>query len=264
MIVEVMVALIVVGAAMVLFVRYQGGKGLSASEQQDMRESTQKLKAELERSGNEIIQRMGSHVEQLERLIRETEEKTDLVNRRIAELQALRQGIQQQLAEGRIFQQQLAEQYRLCQNAYQQMGTYLQMSARQARPAPMAEPAPPSVWDRPAAPAPPYGQTEVPSFSQLLHESMERDPDRGEDSQDLYEPSAEARQMAQQMAERRHSAEASAGVATDHEASNKRASDKARYLLREGRSVEEVSRETGMGRGAVELLRQIVQHQLET
>ncbi|MBQ7477791.1 MAG: hypothetical protein IJT01_02680, partial [Selenomonadaceae bacterium] len=137
MVVEIMGLLIIAGVVMVLFVRWQSNKQQKPMrEYQDMQISTEKLRRELERSGDEIIQRMGSHVNQLEKLVRETDEKSDALHRRMAELRALQQGMQQQIAEGRVLQQQLLEQQRQCQQAYQQMSMHPVMTA-----APMQFPA---------------------------------------------------------------------------------------------------------------------------
>ena len=261
MVVEVMGLLIVAGAVLVLFVRYQSRKSQQqVLEQKDMEDSTERLKQELERSGDAIIQRIGSHVDRLEHMVRETDEKEDLLARRIAELQGLRQGIQQQLAEGRLLQQRLAEQYQQDQQLYQQnQQLYRQMSATQAammaqRPAPPAE-APP-VWSRPPEVQRRPAEEAPPSFSQILHDSMERGAQEDPQIQDVYEPSPEAHRMAQQGAD---SGEAPGNA----EAPGSNAANRARAFLMEGYSIEDVSRETGMGRGAIELLQQMVQHQLE-
>ena len=263
MIVEVMGALIIVGVAMVLYVRYQGAKNQQpAREQQEheMWDSTERLKAELERSGNEIIQRMGTHVSQLEKLIHETDEKTDMLNRRMAELQAVRQGIQQQLAEGRVFQQQLSEQYLQCQQVCQQMEAAYQRMSMPVRMPPVAEfPASHSFSAQPLqtggiAPDP---QPPPQSFSQILQDSMERGEEQASMPQDVYEPSPEARQ-AQMDA---HNVGEGQKESSGEGSLNENVAAKARALLMAGHSVEEVSRETGMGRGAVELLRQMVQRQ---
>lgn len=254
MVVEVMGLLIVAGAVLVLFVRYQGRKRQQpVLEQKDVEDSTERLRQELERSGDAIIQRIGSHVDRLERMVRETDEKEDLLARRIAELQGLRQGIQQQLAEGRLLQQRLAEQYQQNQQLYQQMSAR-QAAMAQQRPAvpvevPLAWTQPPEVQRRPAEEPP-------PSFSQILHDSMERGAQEDPQIQDVYEPSPEARRMAQQ-------AEAPKEAPGNAEEPGSNAANRARAFLMEGYSIEDVSRETGMGRGAIELLQQMVQHQMD-
>ncbi|MBR3458003.1 MAG: hypothetical protein IKH16_07610 [Selenomonadaceae bacterium] len=254
MVVEVMGLLIVAGAVLVFFVRYQGRKSQQpVLDQKDMEDSTERLRQELERSGDAIIQRIGSHVDRLEHMVRETDEKEDLLARRIAELQGLRQGIQQQLAEGRLLQQRLAEQYQQNQQLYQQMSARQAAMAqqRQAVPAevPLAWTQPPEVQRRPTEEAP-------PSFSQILHDSMERGAQEDPQIQDVYEPSPEARRMAQQ-------AEDSKDAPGNAEEPGGNAANRARAFLMEGYSIEDVSRETGMGRGAIELLQQMVQHQMD-
>lgn len=263
MVMEVMGALIVLGVLMVALVRYQSGRQQElAAEHQEIRESTAKLRKELERSGNEIIQRMGARVTQLEGLIREADEQSEMLNRRLAEVQAIRQNLQQQLVEGHVLHQQLLEQQRQCQQAYQQM------EALWVRNIPT-----PSY----AAESRPLRNVTVPSleepqssFSQILRESMEGDGRISATPVDVYEPSPDARRPLQPPVDDereelgQESSEPDAGIRLDSPVGdpvNDTAANRAKFLLSEGRSVEDVSKETGIGRGAIELLRQMVQRQ---
>ena len=269
MIAEIMGALIVLGVLMVVLVRYQSGRQTDLSaEHQDMRESTEKLRKELERSGNEIIQRLGTHVNQLESLIRQADEQSELLNRRMAEIQAIRQNIQQQLAEGHVLQQQLLEQQRQCQHTFQQMEA-LWVRGNLPHPIHATESKSLRSATNPSLEAPPPPE----SFSQMLHESLGGDAGIPAWSKNAYEPVPDAHQLVSQptLGEQGVEPDQEEPVGEDAlgnalgtpDPINSSIANRARLLLREGYSVETVSKETGMGRGAIELLRQIVQRQTD-
>lgn len=251
MVVEVMGLLIVVGAVMVLIVRFQGNRQQRPErERAELMGSMESLRKEMDRSSNEAIQRMGNHVNQFGRLIHEAEERSEELRRHMDELRMLQQGIQRQMAEARSLQQNLSEQQRQCQQAYQQMSahSFVQRNPAQAAFQGEVSAAPPQFAEAPQGP----DAAEPESFSQILKDSMER----GEAEawpRDVYEPSSEARQVTAQMFPDGHGEDGEKG-----EASAEDASARARALLLSGRPVEEVARETGMGRGAIELLWQML------
>ena len=271
MIVEIMGLLIVLGAAMVLFVRFQGNRQQRpVQEQRELQETLERLKREMDRSSNEAIQRMGGHVNQFERLIRAADEASDALERRMSDLRMLQKGIEQQMAEGNALQQRLVEQQRQCQQAYQQMAMHPFLhAATMQMPSmvelPMAQPVQGTVVDA----VPPPGTEENRSFSSILQDSIERGEAAQQWPTDVYEPSGETYRGTQpqsspepgRVAAPRQTALPDGGVDVGVP-DDDNAAERARALLRDGHSVEEVSRETGMGRGAVELLRQMVQHQM--
>ena len=74
MVPEILGFLIIAGALLVLVVRYisQRQKGVDTEE---LRESTEQLKAELTRSADAVIARMGNHIQHLESLLRQADER---------------------------------------------------------------------------------------------------------------------------------------------------------------------------------------------
>ena len=74
MVPEILGFLIIAGALLVLVVRFisQRQKGVDTEE---LRESTEQLKAELTRSADAVIARMGNHIQHLENLLRQADER---------------------------------------------------------------------------------------------------------------------------------------------------------------------------------------------
>lgn len=258
MVVEVMGLLIVIGVVLVLIVRFQGNRQLQP-EREELMNSMESLKQEMDRSSKETIQRMGNHVNQFGRLIHEADERSEELHQRMDELRILQKEIQRQVAEARSLQQSLSEQQRQCQQAYQQMA---------AQPLAQANPMQvsaihdiPSVQPQYIEDAQAVEVSEPESFSQILRDSMERE-NAEQWPKDVYEPSPEARQTRVQMLSNGQQSERAVETLPDSrkrgEAPVEDTSARARALLRSGRSVEEVARETGMGRGAVALLWQMV------
>ena len=238
MIVEVMGVLIFVGMAMIFFVRRQGEKQPVREQREDLKASVEILRQEMQRSGDEVIQRLGGHVEHLEQLIREADEKTHEMDLKMVELQGAQQSLNRQLAEGRALQQHLTLQQQQCQMVYQQMMTMPQMMR------PMLPQQAETRMER----------VDQKQFSEVLNETI-RQGEMDAWPQDVYEPSNV------HMTEDVMTASVEEAVPVQEALPVDGVSARARALLRDGHSVEEVSKETGLGKGAVELLRQMVQHQ---
>ena len=109
MITEFMAGLILAGLLLIVIARIRTGRK-AAEEERVMGEATGNLKQELERTGSEIIDRMGTHVSRLENLIYEAEEKTGELQGQMAEMGRLQQTIQQQLGEEKSLSAQLNAQ----------------------------------------------------------------------------------------------------------------------------------------------------------
>ncbi len=122
---EVFGALIVVGAALFFGVRFfLRRKEKDKEDMEDMRVSTEKLKEELGKSADTVIERMGIHVKHLEKLLAEADAKNaELTNR-------LRKSRQERL-----------EMEELCDRA-----ALLLKKEQQQREAQAAVPAPPPVY----------------------------------------------------------------------------------------------------------------------
>ena len=105
-----MALLILVGAALVGLSKFlQWRKQLpyrQKEEQEDIERSTLQFKQELERSGSEIIGRLGEHVERLEALIREADRRANTLDHRLTELHTLSQSLDAQTEELRAAEQE--------------------------------------------------------------------------------------------------------------------------------------------------------------
>ena len=90
MITEVMALLIAVGAIMIFIVWNQSKRRQQkAEERREVEQTTGKLKQELEKTANEVINRMESHVSNLEDLLDESENNRTVLEGRVAELKKL-------------------------------------------------------------------------------------------------------------------------------------------------------------------------------
>ncbi|WP_297568911.1 hypothetical protein [uncultured Anaerovibrio sp.] len=85
---EILGFIIIVGAVIVLLARRQMQKADEDVEALEI--SADKLRRELEQSADEIIGRMAGHIDHLEKLLREADYKTDILERRIGEAENLR------------------------------------------------------------------------------------------------------------------------------------------------------------------------------
>lgn len=82
---EVLGFFIIVGALIILIVRrdlWQGGKA------DEVEEAALKVRFEMEHSADEIIARMGTHIDHLEKLVAEADERAALLSRQIEELRS--------------------------------------------------------------------------------------------------------------------------------------------------------------------------------
>lgn len=102
MIIELMILLIVVGAAIV-FVAWSNTRKRKQDvyERREVEESTGKLKQELERTANEIIGRMENHVTHLEKVLDESERNRTQLEGRVTEMKKLLKRGESQASEMR-------------------------------------------------------------------------------------------------------------------------------------------------------------------
>ena len=100
MVTEVLGLMIAVGAILVFGVRYLNNRQAQAQElQEDMQQSTRRLKAELERSGDAVVKRLGSHVAHLENLIREADARNAELARSLSESHRMEEDFRRQLKD---------------------------------------------------------------------------------------------------------------------------------------------------------------------
>ena len=230
-----MALLILVGAALVGLSKFlQWRKQLpyrQKEEQEDIERSTLQFKQELERSGSEIIGRLGEHVERLEALIREADRRADTLDHRLTELHTLSQSLDAQTEE-------------------------LRAAAAGAAAA------------RGAALPAPVERVDADDFTSVLRHSIARDEERqleGRTAPATYRSSSEAIQHAAHLAQAVHPKEAEDTTAPQGEESVQDTSASAahvRALLLAGWSPADVARETGVGRGAIELMQEMMRRQL--
>ncbi len=312
-----MALLILVGAGLVFLAKYIARRKAAPQRAQeaheDMARSTEQLKRELERSGQEIVKRMGGHVERLEALIAESDRRADSLDAQLTELHTLSQTIDKEIDELRAAEQDARREQQL---ASQLLGELRAAAAgatamRQAMPVPQR--------------TAPIERVDVQDFTSVLERSIARDEARQGGAAPAYVPTAEAvhaaadalqtmqgRSQAQSLSEQAHPHEAvlqdeavseqrdeaekitkeevpvsstqgsDEKLAAEEEAESKDSSQvpsepqdaedeasegassaaRVRALLLSGWSVEDVARETGMGKGAIELMQEMIRRQI--
>jgi len=317
----IMALLILVGAGLVFFAKYIARRKAAPQDarnaHEDMARSTEQFKHELERSGQEIVKRMGGHVERLEALISESDRRSDSLDAQLTELHTLSQTIDKEIDELRAAEQDARREQQL---ASQLLGELRAAAAgatamRQAMPVPQR--------------TAPIERVDVQDFTSVLERSIARDEARQGGAPPAYVPTAEAvhaaadalqtmqgRSQAQSLSEQAQThahavmpkaAEAPASdprpevsakvpvpsaapahpsadeeeirpvdeadaAEPDDEAeegpedadASEGASSAARVraLLLSGWTVEDVARETGMGKGAIELMQEMIRRQI--
>lgn len=161
-----MALLILVGAALVGLSKFlQWRKQLpyrQKEEQEDIERSTLQFKQELERSGSEIIGRLGEHVERLEALIREADRRADTLDHRLTELHTLSQSLDAQTEELRAAEQEARREQ---QFVSQLMGELRAAAAGAAAARGAALPAP-------------VERVDADDFTSVLRHSIARDEER--------------------------------------------------------------------------------------
>ena len=269
MVTELLGALIFVGAVLVFVGRYYAQR--RAKPEQDRKElveSTGRLKEELSRSADAVIARMGEHVEQLEAMLREADAKNAVFEALLREADESRKTLEMCLKDAQETAQQLRE--------------YQSEAARRA-PLHLVERAlhsPAATYEGGAAQDALRADSamerqDAVEFAAVLQSSIERDAqETGE--RDRKEPIEETPSYAPQTSvqEEMRPIAAEGFPAPDTETEERAfepsaaepreatVADKARALLLSGVPVEEVSRQTGMGKGAVELVRELSRRQL--
>ena len=282
MVTEVLGLMIAVGAILVFGVRYLNNRQAQAQElQEDMQQSTRRLKAELERSGDAVVKRLGSHVAHLENLIREADARNAELVRSLSESHRMEEDFRRQLKDmERNLEDVRAENRRLSEARENQLRQEEELSRQRQAMQQQQE------VERQAASAP--QRIDALDFAQVLQNSIQRGAaeEAAASAQSLIgEPHQEVPQEGQPLV----NAQQAAGLAEAMtnwepapeelfkepdkvEAASTRphpgptpdtAAAKARAMLLSGYSIEEVSRDTGLGKRAVELVREMSRHELE-
>lgn len=271
MVTEILGLLIIVGAGIVFLVRWQMHRTQRPKlEQREMQVSTARLKEELQRSGDAIVNRMSTHVSQLEKLIKDADERAAQLDSRIAACRRLEAELELRSAELLQRAQQTVASARIAASAARQPLSQPTMQSQTAAPAPDMLGHAVSMAER----------VDAEDFAQVLHDSMQREeaqvelPTAAEVMADAATPPAEqtapttqaamqqVTDVAEAVSEPLPMAEATAAEpeADGQEEPGTSAATRARALLLAGYSIEDTMRETGLGQGAVQLIQEMNRH----
>ena len=269
-------------------------------ERENLVVSTERLKEELSRSADVIVARMEEHVEQLDGMLQEADAKNSVFEALLRESEENRKALEASLQAARETVQKLREQQEASAAQIRSMERVVQ--ALPAQGVPFVPPPPPIPMGAAAtyeggAPAAESAPTvtereDAAEFAAVLQNSIERDAVGEETSKTPLAstigqvreaekivpppsvPALEAKGAEALTAPRgikpapvgaeaqvppRMEAPAPKTAEGPHEATT---ADRARALLLSGIPVEEVSRQTGMGKGAVELVKEMSRRQL--
>lgn len=230
MITELMIILIVVGAV-IIFIAWTSARRRKNDddERRDAEESTEKFKQDLEKTANEIIGRMETQAARLEKLLNESEKSRTQLEGRIAELKKLSRKIDEQSIDLRNLTARVNSKF---DNVEQRQ------PARQPVKSPITPP--------PISITPP-----TQNFSKILEQSM-TEPAPPKRSEQLTK-AAPVRKISEMPAKL---------TPAQSEFENSGDSAVVREMLMDGLTVEEIAKETGLGRGAVLLIQQMMRRKV--
>ncbi|MGM9539423.1 hypothetical protein [Anaerovibrio sp.] len=258
---EILGFIIIAGAVIVLAARHQLNK--AEDDPEVLEAATGRLRYELEQSADEIISRMTGHIDRLERLLREADYKSELLEERIRQLEAL-----QRTQEAAGYQHRSG-------GFRQEEGDYL--TVRAAADAAMASGAPTSAQSPQAA----YG---MPAMSAADRRAWELIREASMELEAQYEAQSNTMQDVQQSDALQQAVDIQSGnldsyvsgaqvedavhdtgYVYDEEGglNTEVAAAQARQLLAEGYELEEIARATGLGIGAVQLIKQLEARQAQ-
>ena len=261
---EILGFIIIAGAVIVLVARHQLSR--AEDEPEVLEAATGRLRYELEQSADEIISRMTEHVDRLERLLREADYKAEVLQERIRQLEAL------QGAQG-MHGMEAGTAYQPLSGAERQGVDYL--TARAAADASAAN----VNASAGAASVREPGGYGMPSMSESDRRAWELIREASMELEAQYEAQSNAMQSAQQsdalqqavdiqtgnldsyVSGSSYAAETAdePGYAYDEEKGfdTEAAARQARQLLAQGFEVDDIAKATGLGIGAVHLIRQM-------
>lgn len=271
MITELMIILIVVGAVIV-FIAWTSARRRKRDEDErrDAEESTEKFKQDLEKTANEIIGRMETQAARLEKLLDDSERSRTQLEGRLAELRKIFKKTDSQSAEIKdlltrlddaaadvdavrrqinMFEQRISAAFTTVNSARQPLKSSLpQVNAvRTPQPVLRTPPAPDNfakVLEQSMNESAPAGKTEALAMRQMFDNSTD-EISQSKRSEQLADPTPEIPPVQEDLTE----------IAGDTAA--------IREMLLAGMTVEDIAKETGLGRGAILLVQQMMRHQLE-
>ncbi len=261
---EILGFIIIAGAVIVLVARHQLSR--AEDDPEVLEAATGRLRYELEQSADEIISRMTEHVDRLERLLREADYKAEVLQERIRQLEAL------QGAQG-MHGMEAGAAYQPLSGAERQGVDYL--TARAAADASAAN----VNASAGAASVREPGGYGMPSMSESDRRAWELIREASMELEAQYEAQSNAMQSAQQSDALQQAVDIQAGnldsyvsgssyaaetadepgYAYDEEKGldTEAAARQARQMLAQGFEVDDIARATGLGIGAVQLIRQM-------
>lgn len=230
MITELMIILIVVGAV-IIFIAWTSARRRKNDddERRDAEESTEKFKQDLEKTANEIIGRMETQAARLEKLLNESEKSRTQLEGRIAELKKLSRKIDEQSIDLRNLTARVNSKF---DNVEQRQ------PARQPVKSPITPP--------PISITPP-----TQNFSKILEQSMTEPA-----------PPKRSEQLTKAAPVRKSSEMPAKLTPAQSEFENSGDSAVVREMLMDGLTVEEIAKETGLGRGAILLIQQMMRRKV--
>ena len=261
---EILGFIIIAGAVIVLVARHQLSR--AEDDPEVLEAATGRLRYELEEAADEIISRMTEHVDRLERLLREADYKAEVLQERIRQLEAL------QGAQG-MHGMEAGAAYQPLSGAERQGVDYLTVrAAADASAANVNASAGAASVREPGG----YG---MPSMSESDRRAWELIREASMELEAQYEAQSNAMQSAQQsdalqqavdiqtgnldsyVSGSSYAAETAdePGYAYDEEKGldTEAAARQARQMLAQGFKVDDIARATGLGIGAVQLIRQM-------
>lgn len=243
MITEILGFFIILGAILVLVVKQISKRQqITFNDVNDMRESTEQLKLELQRSADSVINRMGGHIAHLEKLLQEADERNLELTRQLRAADEAENKLRRYANE--IEQQMLSWRQTLV-TAPNLTNTNAALRA----------------YTESVSSPPERERLDATDFASVLQQSIARD------GQPKQVESLTAAMNEKVIADVSGAVpEEEPAVITD----NKMDTDaepnltaKASALLRSGYSVEAVAKETGLGKGAIQLLKEMNRRELE-
>jgi len=230
MITELMIILIVVGAV-IIFIAWTSARRRKNDddERRDAEESTEKFKQDLEKTANEIIGRMETQAARLEKLLNESEKSRTQLEGRIAELKKLSRKIDEQSID--------------LKNLTARVNSKID-NVEQRQPA--RQPVKSPITPPPISITPP-----TQNFSKILEQSMTEPA-----------PPKRSEQITKAAPVRKISEMPAKPTPAQSEFENSGDSAVVREMLMDGLTVEEIAKETGLGRGAVLLIQQMMRRKV--
>ena len=244
--------LIIAGALLVMVVRVIS-KRQQGVDTEELRASTEQLKAELTRSADAVIARMGNHIQHLEDLLRQADERNVRLENGISEYKRLAGEMEERSA---ALNRELTEARKMI----------AELAAYQSVPLVPQQPV------MPMTSATPMQRVDAQDFAAVLQNSMNRE-EPAINAQRATGLAVAMTKRPEEIPEVHDSAPQEFSEEEEEKSEPPKKSEpekvispnaaKAKALLRSGYSVEETARETGMGRGAIELLKEMNKRDLQ-